>query len=167
MDRLSVYARVTAEHKLRIVRAWKAHDAVVVMTGDGVNDAPAIKEADIGIAMGLTGTDVAREASDIVVTDDNFASIAAAVEAGRGIYDNIVKAVQYLLSGNIGEILVMLCATAFGLPLPLLPVHILWINLVTDSLPAMALVVEPTAISIMRRVHVLPMPQSWIAVDSC
>lgn len=151
VDRISVYARVTAEHKLRIVRAWKARGAVVAMTGDGVNDAPAIKEADIGIAMGLTGTDVAREASDIVVTDDNFASIAAAVEAGRGIYDNIVKAVQYPLSGNIGEILVMLCATAFGLPLPLLPVHILWINLVTDSLPAMALVVEPAAISIMRR----------------
>lgn len=151
VDRLSVYARVTAEHKLRIVRAWKARGAVVAMTGDGINDAPAIKEADIGIAMGLTGTDVAREASDIVVTDDNFASIASAVEAGRVIYDNIVKAVQYLLSGNIGEILVMLCATAFGLPLPLLPVHILWVNLVTDSLPALALVVEPAAVSIMRR----------------
>jgi len=151
VDQISVYARVTAEHKLRIVRAWKARGSVVAMTGDGVNDAPAIKEADIGIAMGLTGTDVAREASDIVVTDDNFASIAAAIEAGRGIYDNIVKAVQYLLSGNIGEILVMLCATAFGLPLPLLPVHILWINLVTDSLPALALVAEPAAVSVMRR----------------
>ncbi|MDE3118608.1 MAG: cation-translocating P-type ATPase [Nitrospirota bacterium] len=143
VERISVYARVSAAHKLRIVRAWKARGAIVAMTGDGVNDAPAVKEADIGVAMGLTGTDVTKEASDMVVTDDNFASIAAAVEEGRSIYDNIRKSVHYLLSCNIGEVLVMLLATVTGLPLPLLPVQILWINLVTDGLPALALAVDP------------------------
>ncbi|MBM4124103.1 MAG: cation-transporting P-type ATPase, partial [Nitrospira sp.] len=151
VEQIAVYARVSAEHKLRIVRAWKARGAVVAMTGDGVNDAPAVKEADIGVAMGLTGTDVTKEASDMVVTDDNFASIAAAVEAGRGIYNNIRKSVHYLLSCNIGEVFVMLLATLLGLPLPLLPVQILWINLVTDGLPALALAVDPADPEIMTR----------------
>ena len=151
VERIAVYARVSAEHKLRIVKAWKAQGAVVAMTGDGVNDAPAIKGADIGIAMGLTGTDVTKEASDMVVTDDNFASIAAAVETGRGVYANILKSIQYLISGNVGEVLVMLFAALFTLPLPLLPVHILWINLVTDSLPALALSVDPYGPEIMRQ----------------
>ncbi|MBM4121277.1 MAG: cation-translocating P-type ATPase [Nitrospira sp.] len=151
VERIAVYARVSAEHKLRIVRAWKARGEIVAMTGDGVNDAPAVKEADIGVAMGLTGTDVTKEASDMVVTDDNFASIAAAVEAGRGIYGNIRKSVHYLLSCNIGEVFVMLLATVIGLPLPLLPVQILWINLVTDGLPALALAVDPADPEIMKR----------------
>ncbi len=149
--RIAVYARVSAEHKLRVVRAWKQLGAVAAMTGDGVNDAPAIKEADIGVAMGITGTDVTKEASDMVVTDDNFASIAAAVEEGRAIFDNIRKSVHYLLSCNISEILVMLFATLLGLPLPLLPAQILWINLVTDGLPALALAVDPADPALMRR----------------
>lgn len=148
---ISVYARVSAEHKLRIVKAWRAQGAVVAMTGDGVNDAPAVREADIGIAMGMTGTDVTKEASDMVVTDDNFASIAAAVEEGRSIYDNIRKAVHYLLSCNLSEVLVMLGSTLLGWPLPLLPIHILWINLVTDGFPALALAVDPKDPDVMKR----------------
>ncbi len=148
---VSVYARVSAEHKLRIVRAWRAQGAVVAMTGDGVNDAPAIREADIGIAMGMTGTDVTKDASDMVVIDDNFASIAAAVEEGRSIYDNIRKAVHFLLSCNLSEVLVMLGSTLLGWPLPLLPIHILWINLVTDGFPALALAVDPKDPDVMKR----------------
>ena len=151
VQKIAVYARTTAEHKLRIVQAWQAHGEVVAMTGDGVNDAPALKQADVGIAMGLSGTEVTKDAADMVVTDDNIASIAAAVEEGRVIYANIQKAVSYLLSHNFGEILVMLGAGIAGLPLPLLPVQILWINLVTDSLPALALAVDPSEPDVMRR----------------
>lgn len=143
VDRIAVYARVTAEHKLRIVRAWKSAGAVVAMTGDGVNDAPALQEASIGVAMGLAGTEVTKEAADMVIADDNFASIVAAVEEGRGIYENIEKTLSYLLAGNAGELIVVLAAVLAGWPLPLLPVQILWINLVTDGLPALALATDP------------------------
>ena len=146
-----VHARATPEDKIAIVRAWKARNAVVAMTGDGVNDAPALREAHIGIAMGRTGTEVTREASDMVLADDHFASIVAAVAEGRGIFDNIRKTLVYLLSGNAAELAVMLVAALGGLPLPLLPLHLLWINVVTDGLPALALVVDPPEEDVLQR----------------
>ena len=148
---VAVYARVTAEHKLRIVRALEATAAVVAMTGDGVNDAPAIKGADIGIAMGRTGTEVTKQAADMIVTDDNFATIVAAVEEGRGIFDNIRKTLQYLLAGNTGELLLMTVAVVAGLPAPLLPIHLLWVNLVTDGVPALCLATDPIDPEVMTR----------------
>ena len=148
--KIAVYARVTAEHKLRIIRALKANEAIVAMTGDGVNDAPAITGADIGIAMGRAGTEVTKQAADMIITDDNFATIVAAVEEGRGIYANIRKTLQYLLAGNTGELLLMTVCVIIGLPTPLLPIHLLWINLVTDGLPALCLATDPIDPDVMK-----------------
>lgn len=148
---ISVYARVSPAHKLRVVTAWQAHGNIVAMTGDGVNDAPALKKADIGIAMGITGTDVTKEAAAMTLTDDNFASIVAAVEEGRGVFGNIKKYLMFLLSSNIGEIGLMAGAALMGLPLPLSAVQILFVNLATDGLPALALSVDPPDVGMMKR----------------
>lgn len=151
VDKVAVYARTSPEQKLDIVQAWKTRGDIVAMTGDGVNDAPALRASDIGVAMGISGTEVAKEAADMVLTDDNFATIVTAVGEGRRIYDNIRRFVRYTLTSNTGEIWVMVLGRFVGLPLPLLPVHILWINLVTDGLPGLARGVEPAERDVMRR----------------
>jgi Ca2+-transporting ATPase len=148
---VSVFARVSPEHKLRLIDVYQNQNNIVSMTGDGVNDAPALKKADIGVAMGITGTDVAKGAAEMVLLDDNFATIVAAVEEGRIIYDNIRRFIKYLLTCNASEIAVMLIGPVIGMPLPLLPLQILWMNLVTDGLPALALGIEPPEKDVMAR----------------
>jgi Ca2+-transporting ATPase len=163
IEQIAVFARVTATDKLRIVRAWRANGHVVAMTGDGVNDAPALKGANIGVAMGRTGTEVTKQASDMIIADDNFATIVAAVEEGRRIYLNIRKALHYLLATNAGELIFMLLCIIAGFPIPLLPIHLLWINLVTDSLPTLNLATGAAEEDLMRRP---PRPASMRLADA-
>ena len=164
VEGISVYARVSPEHKIRIVRAWQEKGNIVAMTGDGVNDAPALKQADIGVAMGMTGTEVAKDAAAMVLTDDNFATIVKAVENGRNVYQNIKNSIQFLLSGNFGAILAVLYASIAGLPVPFAPVHLLFINLLTDSLPAIALGLEPHSKKVMDE-KPRPMNESILTKD--
>jgi Ca2+-transporting ATPase len=151
LETVSIFSRVSPEHKVRILETLQEKGEIVAMTGDGLNDAPALKKSDVGVSMAKKGTDVAKEASDMVLLDDNFASIVSAVQEGRRIYDNIKKSTMYLLSGNVGEILLILFAMILFLPLPLLPLHLLWINLVTDGLPALALAGDMPERDIMSR----------------
>ncbi len=164
VEKISVYARVSPEHKIRIVRAWQKRGNIVAMTGDGVNDAPALKQADIGVAMGITGSEVAKDAASMVLTDDNFATIVKAVENGRNLYANIKKSIQFLLSGNTAGILSVLYASLLALPVPFAPVHLLFINLLTDSLPAIALGMEPHSSSVMSE-KPRPMNESILTKD--
>ena len=156
LEDIRVYARVSPEHKVRIVEAWQDRDHIVAMTGDGVNDAPALKTSDIGVAMGVVGTDVSRQASDMVLADDNFSTIVTAVEEGRTIFDNIRRSVRFLLSCNFGEIVLIVAAIALGMDIPLIPIHILWVNLVSDTFPALALGVETREKDVMAR---MPRPK--------
>lgn len=151
LPHISVYARVSPEHKIRIVRAWQQRGAIVSMTGDGVNDAPALKQADIGVAMGITGTEVSKDAASMILTDDNFVTIVKAVVNGRSVYENIRNAIRFLLSGNAAGIFCVLYASLLALPVPFQPVHLLFINLLTDSLPAIAIGMEPARRGLLDR----------------